>query len=150
MLQLILNIYANIAGFSLVLGFLLLAHSHNRKNYIKNLLKNGTKTEGRVIEIYRNPGSIFSKQSGEGFAPVVEYTTISGNILKHYSTTYRANTKYQVGQIVPLWYVNYKSIREAALEDDEPGDLPKKLFITGLIFLSVGFPKMCSSLGMFF
>lgn len=142
MLDLLFLVYAKISGFCLVAGFLLLAHAHNRKNYIKYLFERGTKTEGKVIEISRNPGSLFNKEEGEGFAPVVEYTTISGNTLKHHSTTYQTPCKYHVGQTVPLWYINYKSRREAALEDDQPGDLPRKLFIVGMILLLIGLPKV--------
>ncbi len=138
-------LYTKISGIFSIVGFLLLAHSHNRKNYIKNILKNGIKTQGKVVEICRDPGPIFGKE-GEGFAPVVEYTTDSGNVLKHPSQTYQTPTKYQVGQLVDIWYVNYKSNREAALADDQPGELPKKLFITGLILLLVAAPKIIFSM----
>lgn len=134
-------IYSKISGISSIVGFLLLAHAHNRKHYIKNIFKNGMKTQGKVIEISRDPGPIFGKE-GEGFAPVVEYTTESGNVLKHHSQTYRVPTKYEVGQTVDIWYVNYKSRREAALADDEPGELPKKLFIAGLILVLIATPKI--------
>ena len=79
--------YSEISGVSALAGFLLLAHSYNRKHYIKYILKNGTKTEGKVVEVSRDPGSLFGKE-GAGFAPVVQYTTSSGNILKHHSQTY--------------------------------------------------------------
>jgi hypothetical protein len=143
-------IYSQIAGLSLVAGGLLLAHAHNRKNAVSNILKRGIKTDGKVIEIRRNPGSLFSSKEGEGYAPVVEYTTASGNILKHFSTTYRPICPYREGQIVPISYINYKSIREAALSDDEPGDLPRKLFIIGIVCFLFGLPALISGLPNFF
>ncbi len=52
--------------------------------------------------------------------------------------------------MVDLWYVNYKSRREAALADDQPGDLPRKLFIAGLLLLLVAAPKIVvGMLGLF-
>lgn len=130
------------SGLAIVVGFLLLAHAHNRKNYINNLLKRGIKTEGSVIEIWKNPGSLFSKKEGQGYAPVVEYTTNSGNVLKHYSHAFTDPCKYEMGQKVAVWYINYKSIREAALEDDQPGSLPKKLFVAGIILVLLGLPNL--------
>jgi hypothetical protein len=109
-------------------------------------LKSGTKTDGKVVEVNRNPGPLFSKEPGEGFAPVVEYTTISGNTLRHHSTTYRSPSRYEVGQLVQVWYVNYKSNREATLEDDEPGSFPGKLFLAGSIFILIALPKILFSL----
>ena len=131
-----------LSGFALVAGFLLIAHAHNRKSYISYLLKRGTKTEGRVVEIRKNPGSLIGKEEGEGYAPVVEYTTISGNALKHYSTTFREPCNYEVGQKVAVWYTDYKSKREATLEDDLPGDLPMKFFIIGIILFLLGLPRL--------
>jgi hypothetical protein len=131
-----------ITGVCFVAGFLLIAHAHNRKHYISKLLKHGHKTEGKVIELYRNPGSLFSKKEGEGFAPVVEYVTQSGNTLKHYSSTYKAVSNYQVGQVVPIWYINYKSKREAALADDQVGSLPRNLFRLGALFLLLSLPRL--------
>ncbi len=131
-----------LAGVFAIASFLLLAHAHNRKYHISNLLKRGIKTDGIVLEMRRNPGSLFDKIEGEGFAPVVEYTTQSGNTLKHYSNTFKTNSKYQVGQTVPIWYINYRSIREAALEDDEVGSLPKKLFMLGMTLLIITLPRI--------
>jgi len=140
------TLYSQIAGISAVVGFLLLAHSHNRKYFIKDILKNGFKTEGTVVEISRNPGPLFGKE-GEGFAPVVQYTNNSGNVLKHHSQTYRTPCKYELGQIIDIWFIHYKSRREAALADDQPGDLPRKLFIAGLLLLLLAAPKIV--VGMF-
>jgi len=146
MLSEYLIITPKLAGIFFVGGFLLIAHAHNRKHYIAKILKRGTKTEGKVVEVFRNPGSLFKKEEGEGFAPVVEYTTQSGSTLKHHSTTYRTPAKYEVGQVVPIWYINYKSIREACLEDDEPGDLPGKLFKAGIVLLLIALPAIISGL----
>ncbi len=133
-----------------IVGALLLAHAYNRRNYIRNILAKGEETEGRVVEVRRNPGSLFSSKEGPGEAPVVEYTTKSGNTLLHYSTTYVSPCKYRVGQPVRIWYINYKSRREAALPDDRPGDLPRNLFIAGLICLVLGAPALINGLmGLF-
>lgn len=139
-------IFSELSGIFLLAGFLLLAHGHNRKSYIKNLLTKGRKTEGKIVELRRNPGALFSKTEGEGFAPLVEYNTESGNKLRHYSMTYKLVSPYKVGQIVPIWYKNYKSIREATLEDDEVGTLPRNLFILGLTLTAMGLPKLVSGL----
>lgn len=138
---------SQIAGLSFIAGCLLLAHVHNRKNYISNILKRGTKTEGKVIELREDPGSV--NNGNKGYAPVIEYTTVSGNVLKHFSTTYRRESPYTVGQTVSIWYINYKSIREAALADDEVGDLPRKLFIVGIVLLLVGVPFIIDGISKF-
>lgn len=145
----ILETYSKLAGISAILGFLAIAHGYNRKNHVKNLLKNGIKTEGKVVEIYPNPGPLFGKGAAIGSAPVVEYTTQSGNILKHTSTTYREPCPYQIGQIVNIWYINYKSRREAALEDDQVGNLPKQLITAGLILMAFSLPRIISMLFAF-
>ncbi|HMQ61940.1 MAG TPA: DUF3592 domain-containing protein [Flavilitoribacter sp.] len=133
-----------------LVGALLLAHAYNRKNYIRNILAKGEETEGRVVEIRRNPGGLFSSKGGPGEAPVVAYTTVSGNTLRHYSITYVSPCKYRVGQPVRIWYINYKSRREAALPDDQPGSLPRNLFIAGLICFALGAPALISGLmGLF-
>ena len=141
---------SQIAWFSVVAGCLLLAHSHNRRYYISNLLKRGIKTEGKVVELRKDPGALPDGREGKGYAPVVEYATVSGNVLKHFSSTYRQTSPYKVGQTVPIWYINYKSIREAALADDEPGDLPKKLFIAGLLLLIIGVPFIVDGISTLF
>ena len=128
-----------LSGLAAVGGFLLLAHAHNRKHLVQNLLRRGRKTEGRVVELRENP-------QGQGFAPVVEYTTESGSVLKHFSTTYRTPSPYSEGQTVPIWYENYKSRREATLEDDEAGTLPKKLAVTGFLLLLLALPRILSGL----
>jgi len=142
----LMTFYSSISGLCFVAGCLLLAHAHNRKTYIKRLLKRGFKTEGKVVEIRQNPGSLFSSQPGEGLAPVVEYTGNSGNLVKHYSTTFRTPSRYQIGQQVPLWYSEYKANRESTLEDDEPGDLPRKIFIIGITLLLISLPKVIAGL----
>jgi hypothetical protein len=134
---------------SLVLGGFLMAIGLHRKFYFSNILKRGTRTEGKVIEVRQNPGSLFSKEVGAGFAPVVEYTNNSGNTLIHHSTTYRTPSMYKENQTVPIWYINYKSRREAALQDDEPGTWPMKLIGVGFVLFLVGVPQLLQRLALF-
>lgn len=139
-----LNISKIISWLS-VLGFFLVAIGLHLQFYISNVLKRGTKTEGKVIEIRRNPGNLFSSEEGEGFAPVVEYTTTSDQTRIHYSTTYRTPTPYQENQLVPIWYIDYKSRKEAALADDEPGTFPRKLIVVGAALLLLASPSILSN-----
>lgn len=142
MVDTILSFYTKISGLLFVAGFLLLAHAHNRKTYIARVLKRGLKAEGKVVEIRKDPGRFFGPPPAEGFAPVVEYTTGSGNIVKHFSTTYRNPARYQIGDEVAVWYSEYKTNRESTLQDDEPGDLPRTLFFVGLTLILFALPKV--------
>ncbi len=138
------------SGLFFVAGFLLVAHAHNRKNYIKNILKSGIKREGTVIQLRQNRGPLFSRHSGQGFAPVVKYSTASGKEVLHYSPTFRSPPRYAVDQKVSVYYREYRTQRESALFDDEPGTLPRKLFLVGLALLLLALPQMFHGLSGLF
>lgn len=131
-------------------GTLLLAFAYDRQHAIRKILAKGHETEGTVVEMRPNPGGLFSRKEATGEAPVVEYVTHSGNTLKHYSTTYVSPSPYQTGQKVQIWYVNYKSTREAALADDLPGSFPRNVMLVALVLCALGYPGVIIKLfGLF-
>ncbi len=141
-----LDTYNDIAPFLLIVGVVLFIYGINREGAIKKILSHGQKTIGKVIELRQDPTKSLSNQSNIGLAPVVEYSTVSGNTLQHVSTTYREPCRYTKGESVDIWYINYKSIREAALIDDVPGQTPKKIRIIGFLLLLAGTPRLAIQL----
>ncbi|WP_428657852.1 DUF3592 domain-containing protein [Runella sp.] len=59
--------------------------------------RNGVETTGTVVSFNRN-----SKGSS---APVISYTTQSGETLTYYSSTYSSPSAYDAGEEVKLWYL---------------------------------------------
>ncbi|MCB9332871.1 MAG: hypothetical protein H6574_17505 [Lewinellaceae bacterium] len=91
-----------------IAGTFLVILAYDRKNLVERVKSKGIETEGTVVEMRRNPGSLFGAAAGEGEAPVVDFTTNWGTH-RHYSTNYMPAYPYKVGQKVRLWYSFYKS-----------------------------------------
>lgn len=125
--------------FLAFIGTYLLIISYDKSKIVERVTSRGIKTEGTVIEIRQNPGSLFSSKEGEGKAPVVDFTTTNGSH-RHYSTDYQTPTPYHVGQKVEVRYYFYKSIREVILANEGVGTLPKTLFRWGIAFCLIGYP----------
>ena len=134
--------YLQLLGF---IGTYLLILSYDRAQMPERVKKRGIKTEGTVIEIRRNPGSLFSKTEGQGDAPVVDFNTISGSH-RYHSTNYITPCSYQVGQKVPVWYYFYKSKQEVILENEDAGSLPRTLLVWGIAFCVIGYPFLIRNL----
>lgn len=117
-----------------------MAWSWDRKQLNHRLLSKGFKTKGKVIELLDHPDTPVGSPGTLGQAPTVEYHTVSGNLLKHVSTTYQSPSPYEIGQEVDIWYKNYKSIREATLADDKPDPFLNVIFRLGLILIMIGIP----------
>lgn len=128
-----------LAGYGLVAGFLMAAYGRDRATVIRRVLKKGFHTTGRVVELRDDPGSLFSQEKRRGKAPVVEYITHSGNVHRHFSTTFQDPPPYTVGQHVEIWYQHFRSRRDAALQDDLPGKGPTKVFLAGCGLLILSF-----------
>jgi hypothetical protein len=129
-----ISIFALVGTYCFILAY-------DRQHYIQRVLQKGIETEGTVIEIRRNPGSLFSKVDGEGEAPVVDFTFANGTH-RHYSTTYTTPCPYKIGQKVRICYLFYKSKREVALSDEETGNSPKILFTWGIVLCLLSYPEI--------
>lgn len=138
------------SGVFFVGGALLLAHGYNRSIIRAYLLRNGRQAEGVVVGLNQDPGSVFKKEMGKGFAPVVEFTNTSGNRVRHISTTYRLISPYHVGQIVPVYYLERKTRRDSTLQDDETGHLPLRIMGVGALLLLLALPGIIQGLKGFF
>ena len=125
------------AGYGVVAGFLMLAAGYDRQHIVEKVLRKGLKTKGRVVELRDDPGGLFGGPRRAGFAPVVEYESVSGNIHKHYSMTFRSPARYEIGQEVDIWYKHYRSRRDAALSDDQVGTWPMQLMKIGGVLLVI-------------
>lgn len=142
-----IEILGKYSGAILLIGVLLAAWSWNRMHLVSRLLKNGSRTKGIVVELRDENEGMPDHAAGSGKAPVVEYTTISGNVLRHISTSYKSPSPYHVGQEVDIWYRNYKSIREATLADDQPDPFLKTIFRLALALVVFGAIFLAGRLG---
>lgn len=112
---------------------------YNNSQMPKRVKTRGKVAEGTVVEIRRNPGTIFSSQEGEGYAPVVDFEYPNGSH-RHFSTYYQSPSPYQVGQKVQVGYYFYKSIREVLLDGEENQPRPSTLLILGICLCVLGYP----------
>ena len=133
--------------FLALIGTYLLILSHKKKHEIEHTIRKGLSTEGTVIEIRENPGKSLESNMPEGYAPVVEFTTINGKY-HHHSATFRSPCNYYIGQKVKIYYYFYKSRKEMALLDDDPGPLPKILFKWGILFCAIGYPILLAKMSV--
>lgn len=125
----------NYGGILAVTGALMMAWSWDQKTLTDRVLRKGIRTRGKVVELRDAPQRSvpFSAK-----APIVEYTTHSGNTVRHVSSTYQSPSPYVVGQEVDIWYRYYKSQREAALADDRPGPAIDRIFRLGILLAVIG------------
>ena len=138
------------SGTFFVAGALLLAHGYNRSIIRSYLLRKGSKAEGVVVELNQDPGSLFSKEMGRGYAPVVEFTNRLGNRVRHVSTTYRLISPYSLGQKVEVYYLQRRTRRDSTLEDDETRNLPLRTMGLGALLILLSLPGLLEGLrGLF-
>ena len=145
----ILNFVMSLGPILSLIGTYLLILSHSKSNEIIHTISKGKVAEGTVIELRDDPNHINEVSKNIGQAPVVDFHTVNG-WHRHHSTTYRYPSRYEVGQKVKIYHYLYKSRHEMALEDDEPGTLPKTLLKWGIIFCVIGYPILFSKMGGLF
>ncbi|NOT35793.1 MAG: hypothetical protein HOP11_00275 [Saprospiraceae bacterium] len=145
----ILSILGTLGPILSLIGTYCLILSYTKKYEIEHTIKKGKVAEGKVIEMREDPDHSPSDISYRGVAPVVEFRTDNG-LFQHISTTYRKSSTYEVGKMVTIYYYHYKSRREMALVDDEPGTLPGTLLKWGIILCVIGYPILISKLGGLF
>lgn len=131
--------------FLAFVGTYMLIIAYDKSKIVERIASKGIKTEGTVIEIRQNPGSLVSSKEGTGEAPVVDFVTAHGSH-RHYSTHYQTPCPYKVGQKVEVSYYFYKSIREVLLPHEDAGTLPKTLFKWGILLCFIGYPFLIKKL----
>lgn len=128
-----------IGPYFFLIGAFLLIFAHQKNNEIAHTISKGQVADGLVIELRDESGNNIESYNNHPVAPVVRFQTING-IYIHYSSTYQNPSPYKIGQTVKIYYYIYKSISHFALEDDQVGLLPGKLFRWGIVCCSIGFP----------
>lgn len=141
---------APIAMICATVGFIVAFLSWQQHIYYKNVRKIGIETEGTVVEMRPDPGPLFGKAEGTGQAPTVEFTDQRGDVHRYICVCYQDPSPYKVGQKVKVWYHLYRSRREYALEDDQPGTGPMTMLKVGLVLLVLGAPELLKRLSGLF
>jgi hypothetical protein len=145
----ILNFIGSLGPLLSLIGTYCFILFYTKSHEIEHTINKGKVAEGKVIEMRDDPDHTPSDMAYKGKAPVVEFKTQNG-LYHHYSTTYKKNSQYEVGQSVMIHYYKYKSRMEMALPDDETGTLPKTLLKWGIIFCVIGYPILLSKLSGLF
>ncbi|HMP28432.1 MAG TPA: DUF3592 domain-containing protein [Saprospiraceae bacterium] len=145
----LINFLSTLGPILSLIGTYLLILSYSKSNEIKHTLSRGKEAEGTVIELRDDPDPKNQISNPKAKAPVVEFHTING-WHRHYSTTYKYPSPYQIGQKVKIYHYLYRSRHEMALTDDEPGTFPKTLLVWGIIFCLLGYPILISKMGGLF
>ena len=142
-MQNILNFISQYAAIVALIGTYLIIMSHVRIHYYDKIRSKGRITEGVVTELI--PKDYHSTQASVAMAPVVEFIPDVGvSRFRYVSSTYQYPSPYQVGQKVKIYYKGFSgsknSIREVALEDDKPGNLPASLLRWGIVLCVISYP----------
>ena len=133
--------------FSLVFAiagtlFLSIAYREWRSNY--SIITQGVETEGVVIETYRK-----TRRTGEmpstAEAPVVEFSTETGERRKYYSTLFTTPCNYEQGVKVPIWYLPNDPNR-ATLNGKDAWILPVMFGIFGCALCLITYPILLQML----
>ena len=121
-------------------GTYCLIFAYYKQYHVQIVMKNGYKTTGTVVDIYKDP---WNKES---VCLVVDYIakTGTGGIFKYYSNGYPLPCPYEIGQEVKIWIKpdKLRSTGRAALEDEQPGKLPIILFSCGLVMCLLSYPEI--------
>ncbi|MBK9256509.1 MAG: hypothetical protein IPM42_13560 [Saprospiraceae bacterium] len=148
-MQTLQNILATSGPILALIGTYCFILSYSKAHEIEHTIRKGRIAEGTVIELQDNPADLHLNTKLRRKAPLVDFHSHIG-WHQYQSITYRDPSPYQVGQKVQIYYYFYKSRREFALADDEPGTLPKTLLKWGIIFCIIGYPILFGKLGGFF
>lgn len=129
-----------LVGITALVGTYMIIVAYDKTRIYDRVRRLGRTAEGTVVEVYQDPGPLIgrSEVSG-GYAPIVVFDSHIGNH-RYVSTTYRNPSPYKVGDKVKVWYYFYKSRREMALADDEPGDSPGRLYFWGVLLCALSYP----------
>ncbi len=130
-----------ISPYFTFIGSFLLILSYQKYTEIEHTKSKGLVADGVVLELRDESGKTVEPTDNHPAAPVVEFRTDNGKYV-HYSTTYQIPSPYKAGQSVKIYYYIYKSIHHFALEDDQTGSLPGRLFRWGVVFCAIGFPVL--------
>ena len=102
------------------------------------IIKKGISTEGVVVELRNRVNK--NRQTGTQ-APVVQFRTLTGDIVTYYSNTYTSPCPYTVGQYVPIWYAP-NNPQEATLNSTDAHLLPMIFGGFGILALLFGLPTV--------
>ncbi len=94
-------------GFNLFFAFggtLFAIIAWNSWNETYQIVRNGIKTQGLVLENVHRPTRGISHQTSS-LAPIVMFTTTAGEQKKYYSQTYTTPATHAPGDVVDIWYL---------------------------------------------
>lgn len=103
------------------------------------ILKTGNKTQGIVIENALRPTRTGERTKPTARAPVVQFKTESGDAITFYSTDYTTPARYEIEQIVEIWYLP-NDPQQASLDGGEVWILPAVFGTFGGVMCLIGLP----------
>lgn len=130
------NINLFIFGMLALMGFIFLTIAYRSWSTSKRIVENGVKTEGVVIDIVQNKTK---RKRTSAKAPVVQFKTENGDVTTYYSTTYTTPCPYEIGQIVPIWYLP-EDPQQATLQGADSYILPIAFAVFGLVVTLISLP----------
>ncbi len=104
-----------------------------------HIIQSGKQAQGMVVEMARRPRKVGETGTPNSFAPVVQFTTETGEQRKYYSTLYTGLETYQVAQMVDIWYLPNEP-NEATLKGGDAWILPLVFGIFGFAMCLIGYP----------
>ena len=104
------------------------------------IVRNGIETEGLVVETYTAPRAV-GKTSSTTMAPVVQFTTGDGAVVRYASTTFTNPVSHPIGATVKMWYLP-ENPQVVVLEGADSWLIPAVLGGFGIIFCLIGWPTV--------
>jgi hypothetical protein len=133
------NITFYVCLFLTVLGLIFSTVAYRSWHSTNNIIENGVKTEGVVIQLLDNYDK--RKRTTGTQAPVVQFKTQNDDIIIYKSTTYTSPCPYYQGQLVPIWYLP-DNPQEATLKGADAYVLPLVFAGFGALAFLFGLPVL--------
>ena len=108
------------------------------------IVHEGVEAQGLVVENYAAPRAV-GKTSTTALAPVVEFRTGGGELVRYASTTFTTPVSHPVGARVRVWYLP-ENPQVVTLEGVDSWLIPVVLGGFGLIFCLIGWPTVLRTL----
>jgi hypothetical protein len=104
------------------------------------ILKEGEQTRGIVINNVPKPRRGLEPRS-TALGPVVKFVTMQGREVEWYCQTYTTPARFQVGEVVDIWYLP-EDPHKATMQDVDAWIFPVVFGIFGAAMCLIGYPGL--------